>query len=177
MSGLEVAVTGPAPATARPQAAPGAGKTPASTTRKPPALEPRRPLHLAVLAGASTALYAASLAGVTALQSSTDAARVEDQAPVSAAADRLTAGHDRLEDAVTAAEGHYSDAASAYDSLTRKLAAMEASLAANANRMSAIGGAANSLPTKVSLPTVSRTVTKTVSKPTVRSTTGASGKP
>jgi len=168
---------GPDAATPRGAAGVAPGDGGPTPPRRTGSVEPRLPLHLAVIAGASTAIYAVSLAGVTALQSQTDAARVADLAPVSAAADRLTAGHDRLEDSVTAAERRYASAADDYDTLTARLAAVEAALSANAKRMTAIGGAANSLPSKVSLPTVSRSVTRTVSKPAVHTTTGASGKP
>jgi hypothetical protein len=121
-------------------------------------------------------VYAVSLAGVTALQSTTDQAAIGDAAPVSAAADRLRDGHDQLEDAVTAAESRYARTAAKYDALAADLSAVEDSLRAYATQMAAVGGAAKSLPAKVSLPTVARSVTTTVSKPVVRSTTGASGK-
>ena len=60
--------------------------------------ERRYPIHLAVLVGASTAAYAVSLAGITALQSTADVTAVDRQAPVEQMATRIRAGHDRLED-------------------------------------------------------------------------------
>jgi len=148
-----------------------------STGPKPTAaIDPRRPIHLAVLVGASTALYAVSLAGVTALQSGTDQAAIDDASPVAAAADRLRDGHDQLEDAVTAAESRYARTAARYDALTADISAVEDSLQAYANRMAAVGGATKSLPSKMSLPTVARAVRSSASKPVVRSTTTASGK-
>ncbi len=58
----------------------------------------RRPVHLAVLVGASASVYAISLAGVTALQSATDARLIAERAPADHAADVMARGHDELED-------------------------------------------------------------------------------
>ena len=66
----------------------------------------RRPLHLAVLVGASTALYAISLAGVTALQSSDDRRLIARQAPA--------ATRRRGSARVTMARGRLAAAAGAY---------------------------------------------------------------
>jgi hypothetical protein len=138
--------------------------------------EARRPVHLAVLLGASTAVYALSLAGVTALQSATDRALVAGQAPTQDAADRLGDGHDRLEAELATAMRRYAESAARYEALVATMATMESSLESYAGRAAAISGAARSLPARVSLPTVTRTVTTTVVKPRVRATTGASGR-
>src|SRR6185369_14917569 len=52
-----------------------------TTTGKRAMTDPRRPLHLAVMLGASAALYAASMAGVALLQSNADRELTQRQAP------------------------------------------------------------------------------------------------
>jgi hypothetical protein len=138
--------------------------------------EIRRPIHLLVLIGASTAAYAFSLAGVTALQSSTDRALIDAEAPAADAVERIGRGHDRLESDLSAAAARYAESAARYEALVTSMATMESSLEAYAGRAASVSGAARSLPSHVSLPTVTRTVTTTVVKPRVRATTGASGK-
>ena len=137
--------------------------------------EPRRPVHLAVMLGAATGAYAISLAGVTALQSSADQALIERQSPAEQAAARLSDGHDRLEADVDRASRAYTASAARFDEIAATLESMESSLDAYAGRVGQVSGAARTLPGHVSLPTVSRTVTRTVSKPRVSASTGASG--
>ena len=60
----------------------------------------RRPLHVAVMTGAAAGIYAASLAGVTALQASTDAGLAAEQQPVAAAIAEQRALHDGLDTAL-----------------------------------------------------------------------------
>ena len=139
--------------------------------------ETRRPLHLAVLIGASTAIYAVSMAGVTALQASDDRGLIERQSPAEAAAARLRDGHDRLESTIDGISDAYDRAAGGYDLLTPKLTETETSLSELADRVGSITGAARALPGQVTLPPVTRTVVRTqvVSRPATRATTGASG--
>ena len=137
----------------------------------------RRPLHLAVMIGASTALYAASMAGVTAIQSSEDRTLMLRQSPAEAAVARLRAGHDQLEAAIDRATDDYGRAAGGYDALAPQLTDMETSLEQLSGRVTTVSGAARALPGRVSMPAVSRTVpTTTSSKPKTRATTAASGK-
>jgi len=136
----------------------------------------RRPLHLAVMIGASTAVYAASLAAVTAFQSSDDRALMQRQAPAEDAVTRLSAGHDRLEASLGKAADTYDRAAGGYDALGSQLAGTEDSLNQLATHVQTISGAARALPGSISLPTVSRTVTRTTTRPATTASTGASGK-
>ena len=139
--------------------------------------EARRPVHLAVLVGVSASAYAASLAGVTALQSATDARIAAERAPASHAADVMTSGHDELQASLDAASGAYAIAADRYARLGPRLTDMESSLDALGRRVRKVTGAANALPGHVSasLPRVS-TSTKTVTRTkVVHTTTGASG--
>jgi len=140
----------------------------------------RRPLHLAVMIGASTAVYAASLAAVTAFQSSDDRALMQRQAPAEDAVTRLRGGHDRLERSIGQAADAYGRAAGNYDALTPQLVDTESSLTDLAGRVATITGAARSLPSKISLPPISRTVVRTsstgaTSRPKTSASTGASG--
>lgn len=137
--------------------------------------ERRRPIHLAVMFGAATSAYAISFAGVTALQSQADQRLIDRQLPAEEAAARLGEGHDQLEAEVERAAQSYAASVTRYDELAASLSSTEASLERYTGRVEAISGAARSLPDRVTLPTVSRTVTRTISKPRVSATTGASG--
>ena len=118
----------------------------------------RRPLHLAVMLGASAALYAGSMAGVALLQSDADRALTQRQAPAKDAVSRLQDGHDRLDAAIGQAADAYARAASRYDALTPTLTDTEASLSDLASRVETISGAARALPARISLPPITRVV-------------------
>ena len=137
--------------------------------------ERRPPLHLAVLVGASTAVYAVSLAGVTAVQSSADRALILRQSPAAEAAARLKAGHDGLEAEIERATRAYVIFAARYDELSASLSSLETSLESYARQAGQLSGAARALPERVRLPAVTRAVRSVASKPTVNATTGASG--
>ena len=96
----------------------------------------RIPLHLAVLVGASTAAYAISLAGVTALQSAADGAIVSASAPSADAASRLSDGHDRLQAELDAAARAYATSAARYDALSAEVTTFDATL----ERFTDVGG-------------------------------------
>lgn len=135
----------------------------------------RLPLHLAVLVGASTAAYAVSLAGVTALQSSADQALILARSPSEEAAARIATGHDRLQADVERSAATYAASAARFDDLAARLASLDTSLDAYAARMEKVSGAAHALPARVVLPRVSRAVTTSRSKPATSASTGASG--
>lgn len=138
--------------------------------------ESRRPLHLAVLFGASTVLYAVSMAGIAAIQSGADRSLVARQAPADEAADRLRAGHDELDTRLAGLAAAYARAASGYDALSTSLGVTESSLDAYAVRVEAVSGAAQSLPARVRLPAVStKVVVRTTTRPRTSASTGASG--
>ncbi len=135
----------------------------------------RLPLHLAVLLGTSTAAYAVSLAGVTALQSGADQAVIDRQAPTEDAAARLGVEHDRLQSDLERSAQAIESVTARYDALATDLSTLESALANHAALMAKVSGAARALPKHVSLPSVTRVVTTTVSKPRVSASTGASG--
>ena len=135
----------------------------------------RRPLHLAIMLGASTALYAGSLACVALLQSDADRALTERQAPAKDAVARIHVGHDRLDAAIGQVADAYARAASRYEALTPTLTNTETSLSDLASRVETISGAARALPARISLPPITRVVRTTSSRPRTSATTGASG--
>ena len=139
--------------------------------------ERRVPMHLAVLVGVSAAAYAASLAGMTALQSSADQALIEERAPRADTAARLASEHDRLQADIDRSMAAYAASAARFDDVAAGIESLDGSLDAYAGRMAKVTGAARSLPGHVSLPTVSRTTTSTRTKPATSAATGASGKP
>ena len=138
--------------------------------------EPRRPLHIAVLLGASTALYAGAMAGVTAIQSSADQTLVARQAPLGEATGRLRVGHDALDARLARAAAAYARAADGYDELATTLDATEASMDDLAVRVETVTGAAKALPARVRLPPVaSKVVIRRTTRPKTSGSTGASG--
>ena len=144
-------------------------------TERNPMTDARRPLHLAIMLGASTALYAGSLACVALLQSDADRALTERQAPAKDAVARIHVGHDRLDAAIGQAADAYARAASRYEALTPTLTDTEASLSDLASRVETISGAARALPARISLPPVTKVVRTTSTRPKTSATTGASG--
>jgi hypothetical protein len=123
----------------------------------------------------SASAYAISLAGVAALQSATDARVAADRAPAGQAADALASGHDRLERSLDEATRAYTDAADRYARLGTRLIDMEVSLENLGTRVEKVSGAANALPGRVSLPTISTTTRVVTRTKVVHATTGASG--
>lgn len=138
--------------------------------------EPRRPLHLAVMFGASTALYAVIMAGVASIQSKDDQVLIAKQAPGDDAATRLQDGHDALEARLARAATAYAGAAARYDALASTLETTETALGEYADRVGAVSGASKALPARVSLPAVStKVVVRRTSRPKTTASTGASG--
>ena len=133
-----------------------------------------RPLHLAVLVGASAGIYAMSLGTVAALQSATDRAVIDARAPLdrairdlAATNAGLTAGLDRV--------AHADDGlSSAYDRVGPLLGTAETTLDALSASVARISGIAGALPDRVALPAVPRTVVSRATSP-AHATSGASG--
>jgi hypothetical protein len=134
----------------------------------------RRPWHLGAYLGLSVGAYAAILAAVTGAQSATDAVVVAARGPAMAAATELAADHDRLERALLAAGDAYAGAAARYDGIASRLAALDSGIETLAATVGEVVGSASSLPTRVSLPSIARSVAP-AQAPAVHATTGASG--
>lgn len=137
----------------------------------------RRPLHLAMMAGLTAGAYAASLAGVTALQASSDRAISDATVPTSDAVDLLKTHHDDLETRLAAAAAAYDAAATRYQGIAGDLLAYEKQLKALARQVTRAKGSATWAPAAGgSLPTVGRSAAS-APRPASHATTCASGKP
>ena len=134
------------------------------------------PAHIGVMLGLSTGAYALSLALVSGLQASSEAALAADRAPALATIDAVDRSYVRLEAEVQAARSAYDAAAAAYAKSGTGFQDMEARLADLAAAVAEINGTAASMPTSIKLPSVSRSVSGAAA-PVVHATTGASGKP
>lgn len=139
--------------------------------------EPRRPYHLAVAAGLSVAVYAASLAGVTALQAGQNAALAAARAPAAGRVADLRRRNDALQTAVASTAQRYEQAAGAYERLRGQLDRLSTDLATLDGTVGAVVGGAANLPTSVSLPPVASPMSRSTAPPATNATTGASGRP
>jgi hypothetical protein len=157
----------------------GDARRPAATARAPRAgTGPRRPVHLAVLTGAAAGAYAISLAGVTALQATTDAGLAVARDPLVAAIADQQASHDRLERVVEEAAAAYAEVAGSYAAVLEVLGDHEGALAVLEREIAAAEGSAASLvvPARPALPTIRATAaTRAVPRPRTNASTGASG--
>ena len=133
----------------------------------------QKPVQLAVVFGATTGLYALSLACVTGLQANHDRAIAAVRAPVSATVGALGDANDRLSAELDRAVAQYESAADAYAFTSGILVAHEARLAELGSVVTEVSGSAASLPKGVPLPRVSRAAA-TRSAPATKATTGAS---
>lgn len=134
----------------------------------------RLPAHVGVFMGLSAGAYALSLAGVTALQSSSEAALAADRAPALAVIEAAQRDHAALEARITSARRAYEAAAAAYAATGAGFADMEARLKDLATAMTELNGSAATLPSGVKLPSVSRSA-GAAAAPAVQATTTASG--
>jgi hypothetical protein len=133
-----------------------------------------RPIHLAVLTGASAGLYAVSLAMVAALQSSSDAAVMAARAPLDQAIRDLSATNDRIAGDLDRVGRADDTLASTWDPVGPALDATESTLDRLSTTVARITGAAGALPDRVAIPAVPRTVVARGTTP-AHTTTGASG--
>jgi len=139
--------------------------------------ERRRPVHLAIMAGLAAGAYAISLAGVTALQASTDRAISDATIPTSDAVDLLKTHHDDLEARLAAAAAAYDAAAARYHGIAGDLLTYEKQLKALAQKVTEAKGSATWVPASgASLPSVGRSAAA-APRPASHATTCASGKP
>jgi hypothetical protein len=122
------------------------------TTAARPAVGTRRPIHVVVAIGMTAGLYAISLAGVTSLQSATDAQLAADRAPAAGAVAQLKSTHDEMESSLEELSRTYSKAANGYQAITSGIAGHEQALAALGKQVTAAARSAAAL----SVPTFSR---------------------
>lgn len=136
--------------------------------------DPRRAIHLGVLVGVSTAGYAASLAGVTMLQSASDRAIIGTRDPVARSTAAIAAHHDTIEQAMRDATDRYTEIAVRYAGLDPGIGALEGKLDDLDILAHRITDTAASLPTRVKLPAV-HAAPAPVAAPRIHAVTGASG--
>lgn len=164
----------PAPPLALPTAAAMVARpaNPAHPATRP--TETRRPIHIAVVIGISAGAYAASLAGVTALQAASNQQLEDANAPARDAISAIVAEHDRLDQRLTAAGTAYGSAAAAYADIVDRMTGVEMRLGSLARQVKKVEGSAAWVPPAVRLPSVSRAAAAP-SKPASNGSTGASG--
>ena len=134
----------------------------------------RRGLHVGVLVGVSTVTYAAVLAGVTSLQSASDAALIRARDPIARTVASVASDHDILERRAGAAADRYSSVAGEYASLGPAIDDLELTLDLLAATTRRLGASAAQLPARVALPSV-RSAPGRLTAPATHAVTGASG--
>lgn len=130
--------------------------------------EARRPFHLAVAIGLSAGAYALALAGVTALQSSTEQALVADHAPTTDVIDKLRVEHDLLEARITRVTAAYDKAVAAYGKAAGGIGTFEKNLAILAQEVANAENSAYSMTSSGS----GQGVSGAAAAPAVRSSSG-----
>jgi hypothetical protein len=142
------------------------------------------PARAGILLGASAAVYAVSLAGVSALQAETDAQTAAARAPYVDQVTRIRAANDELERLVIKADAETRALAADYEATGAVVADYQARLDSLAVLVAEVQGSAAALPARIKLPTVSMAGSVGVarssggtSRPAAKATSGASGKP
>lgn len=133
------------------------------------------PARAGMLIGASAAMYAVTLAGVSALQSGSDAEAIARRQPW---VDRVTesrAANDELEASLGAAVVQAKALADEYAATGEAVASYEARLDALAALVAEVEGTAAALPSRISLPSVTVRGTIRSTRPATTATSGASG--
>lgn len=145
-----------------------------------PAAAGRHPVHVVVAVGITAGLYAVSLAGVTALQATTDTQLAADRAPVADAIARLRGSHDTLEGRLAQLDTAYASAADGYTSIAAGIGAQEKALSALGKQVKkTVGSAAAAISgsgSSTRLPGVSSRTVYVKSRPATNACTTASGK-
>jgi hypothetical protein len=127
--------------------------------------------------GLTGGCFGLSLAAAAALQSGMDAAVAADRAPFASAVERLTAENDRLEQRLAMLGALDARAVNAAGSIGDGIAAMETRLDRLSSTVAAVDGAARSLPARVALPPVVRSVQVGGGSARAHVSTGGSGAP
>ncbi|MEW6223815.1 MAG: hypothetical protein AB1627_04230 [Chloroflexota bacterium] len=159
----------PAPRAVRPRPAAST-----ATTRRGEALL-TTPARAAMLVGASAAVYAVSLAGVSGLQSSSDAALIARTQPWLDQVAEARAANDELEAALIRASTEAQALGAAYEAAGDELVAYEARLDSLAALVAEVKGTAAALPSRIGLPKVTVRGAARTTRPATKATSGASG--
>lgn len=165
------------PARARPEAG-----SAASARASAPVYVARRgepllttPVRAAMLVGVSAAVYAASLAAISGLQSSADAELIARRQPWLDQVAGARAANDELEAALMQTSAEAKALGAAYAEAGDGIGAYEIRLDALAALVAEVKGTAASLPSRIGLPKVTMRGAVTTSRPATTSTSGASG--
>ena len=137
---------------------------------------PRLPGQVLALIGLTGGSYAISLAAVAGLQSASETALAAARAPVVDGIGRLSDGHDGLESGLSTLADLDRQAVAANDRLGAAIADLEGRLDRLSANVSAVDGAARSLPARAPMPAV-RSVGVTRSTTSAHATTGGSAAP
>lgn len=113
------------------------------------------PIRAGMLIGASAAMYAATLAGISVLQSRDDAALTSTRVPLLQVVAETRAANDALAARIQAANGAASALVADYGSTGADVAAYQARLDSLASLVAEVQGSAAALPARLKLPTVS----------------------
>jgi hypothetical protein len=137
------------------------------------------PARAGMLIGASAAIYAVTLTGVSVMQADSDAAIAARRQPYLAALASVRSANDVLEAAVVKANGEAQALAGQYATVGQDVAGYQARLDELAKLVAQVQGSAAALPTRISLPTVTvRSAGSGGTKaPAAKATTKASGAP
>jgi hypothetical protein len=138
------------------------------------------PARAGMLLGASAALYAVTLAGVSALQAQDDAALAASRAPYLDALAEARAANDAIEARIQTANGQIADLIATYGTVGTDVEAFQARLDSLATLVAEVRGSAAALPARIKLPSVSMrgsvaTSTARTAAPKTSGKSGASG--
>lgn len=173
------AVTLQAPGRARPRRAAGAEVVrPARPTVAKREAVLTTPARAGMLIGASAAVYAVTLAGVSMLQSEGDAAIAARRAPFVEAVASVQAGNDALEAALVKIDAEARALTDNYALVGEDVAGYQARLDELAALVADVQGSVAALPTRISLPAVTmRGAVGGSGAPRTTASSGASGAP
>jgi hypothetical protein len=135
------------------------------------------PARAGMLLGASAALYAATLAGVSVLQAQDDASLAASRAPYLDALAESRTANDALETRIQAANTRIADLITTYGSVGADVEAFQARLDELATLVADVQGSAAALPARIKLPSVSMrgAVSSGVTRSSAPRTSGKSG--
>ena len=112
------------------------------------------PARAGMLVGASAAVYALTLAGISGLQAETDAAVAAARAPYQGVLAQTRAANDELEARVLKADAEVRALVATYGKVGTNAEAYQARLDSLASLVAEVQGSAAALPTRIKLPTV-----------------------
>jgi hypothetical protein len=113
------------------------------------------PARAGMLIGASAAVYALTLAGISGLQAETDASVAAARAPYQDVVAQARAANDELEARILKANAEVGALVATYGKVGKNMEAYQARLDSLATLVAEVQGSAAALPTRIKLPTVS----------------------